>query len=171
MRQLAEWLGQTALSLTIQTQAWVIPTVQSIHIVAIGVVLGSVLMIMLRILGRAGREETLTRTTARFGPWVTWGLWVLLVTGVLMIIGEPARELLALSFWLKMAMVVLATTVTLVFRRSLRLHEASWEGTLVNRASIKAMAVTNFLMWLTVVVLGRLIAYDYIWGSWSTLKR
>ena len=39
---------------------------------------------------------------ARFGPWLTAALVVLLATGIVMIIGEPARELLTLSFWLKM---------------------------------------------------------------------
>ena len=40
MNRFAEWLSQTSLSVAIQTHEWVIPTVQSIHIVAIGVVLG-----------------------------------------------------------------------------------------------------------------------------------
>ncbi|MEQ1730862.1 MAG: hypothetical protein ABL982_21035, partial [Vicinamibacterales bacterium] len=101
MSQFAAWLSQTSLSLTIQVHAWVIPTVQSVHIVAIGVVLTSVLMIGLRVLGWAGRDQTLAATTARFGPWMTWALVVLLVTGVVMVIGEPVRELLAFSFWFK----------------------------------------------------------------------
>ena len=57
--QFAEWLSQTSLSLAIQTHEWMIPTVQSIHIVAIGVVLASVFMIDLRVLGWAGRDQTL----------------------------------------------------------------------------------------------------------------
>ena len=64
IQQFAEWLSQTSLSMLIQTHnAWVIPTIQSIHIIAIGVVLTSVLMIDLRILGRAGRDQTLRETT------------------------------------------------------------------------------------------------------------
>ena len=167
MHQFAQWLSQTSLSLVIQNHEWVIPTVQSIHIAAIGVVLGSVFMIDLRILGWAGRDQTLAQTTARFGPWLSWALCVLLVTGAAMIVGEPARELLALSFWLKMALVATGTAVALVFRRSLERHESHWETTLVNRQKIKALAVVTLLIWASVVVLGRLIAYDYVWGSWS----
>lgn len=167
MNRIADWLSQTSLSLVIQTHEWVIPTVQSVHIVAIGVVLGSVLMITLRVLGWAGRDQTLAQTTARFGPWQTWALVVLLVTGAVMIVGEPARELLALSFWLKLALVAIGTVAAVAFRRSLRRHEAHWENTLVNRASIRGLAVATLLIWLCVVVLGRLIAYDHVWGSWS----
>jgi len=39
MQPLIDWLAQTSLSLAIQTHEWVVPTVQSIHIVAIGIVM------------------------------------------------------------------------------------------------------------------------------------
>jgi hypothetical protein len=166
--QFAEWLTQTSLSLAIQSHEWVIPTVQSVHIVAIAAVLGSVFMMVLRILAWAGRDQTLAQTTARFGPWLSWALCVLMVTGAVMIVGEPARQLLALSFWLKMGLVVIGTAMAVIFQRSLRRHEAYWESVLINQSRVKGLAVATFLVWVSVVVLGRLIAYDYVWGSWST---
>jgi hypothetical protein len=168
VNRFAEWLSQTPLSLAIQTHEWVIPTIQSIHIVAIAVVLGSVFMIDLRILGWAWRDQTLTQTAARFGPWLSSALWILLGTGAVMVVGEPARELLAFSFWLKMGLVAIGTIVALVFRRSLRRDEDQWERALVKRQSIRALAVVTMLIWVCIVVLGRLIAYDSVWGSWST---
>jgi hypothetical protein len=167
VHQFTAWLSQTSLSLAIQSHEWVIPTVQSIHIIAIAAVLGSVFMIVLRILAWAGRDQTLVQTTARFGPWLSWGLYVLMVTGAVMIVGEPARQLLALSFWLKMGLVAIGTTMSLIFQRSLRRHEAYWESALVDQSHVKSLAVATFLVWVSVVVLGRLIAYDYVWGSWS----
>jgi hypothetical protein len=85
-----------------------------------------------------------------------------------MIVGEPARQLLALSFWLKMGLVVIGTAMAVIFQRSLRRHEAYWESVLINQSRVKGLAVATFLVWVSVVVLGRLIAYDYVWGSWST---
>jgi hypothetical protein len=171
MKQFAEWLSQTPVSLVIQTHEWVIPTIQAIHIVAIGAVVGSVFMIGLRILGWAGRDQTLTQTTARFGPWLSWSLGVLLLTGTTMIVGEPARELLAVSFWLKMGLVAVGAIVTIIFRRSLTRRPGEWETSLVHRPGIRRVAVLTLLIWALVVVLGRLIAYDYVWGSWSQLLR
>jgi hypothetical protein len=167
----AEWLSRTSLSLAIQSHEWVIPTIQSLHILAIALVLGSVLMIDLRILAWAGRDQTLAQTTARFGPWLTWGLCALLGTGAAMIVGEPARQLLALSFWLKMGLVAIGTVVAFTFQRSLSRHERDWETAFVGQPRVKLFAVATFLIWVAVVVLGRLIAYDYVWGSWSTLLK
>ena len=155
------------MSLAIQTHEWVIPTIQSVHIAAIGITLTSIFMINLRILGWAGRDQSLTETTARFGPWLSGALVLLLVTGLLMVIGEPARELLAFSFWLKMGLVAVGTTIAFAFQAALRRNEDEWEVSIARRPGVRAFAVLTFFLWLCIVVLGRLIAYDHIWGAWS----
>ena len=167
MIQFTEWLSQTSFSLAIQTHEWVIPTVQSIHIAAIGMVLASVFMIDLRVLGWAGLDQSLMETTGRFGPWLSGALCVLLATGILMVAGEPARELLAFSFWLKMFLVALGTLIAGAFQIALRRNEASWENSLVKRRTTKSLALLTLFIWVAIVILGRLIAYDHVWGSWS----
>jgi hypothetical protein len=144
-----------------------IPAIQSIHIVGIAVVLGSVFMIDLRILGWAGTDQTLRQTLTRFGPWLTGALCLLAATGISMVIGEPMRELMTVSFWLKMFLVAGGTLTAAIFQIALRKHERHWEETLVRRRSIQALAIITFLIWVCIIILGRLIAYDHVWGSWS----
>ena len=167
MLQFTEWLSQTSLSLAIKTHEWVIPTVQSVHIVAITIVVGSVFMIDLRVLGLAGRDQSLLETTGRFGPWLSAALCVLLATGLLMVVGEPARELLAFSFWFKMFLVALGTLIAAVFQIALKKNEPHWQESLVKRSSTKWLAVFTLVIWVGIIILGRLIAYDHVWGSWS----
>ena len=172
MKQFAAWLATTAPSVFIQEHnAWAVPAIQSIHIVGIALVMGSVLMIDLRILGWAGMDQTLRQTAGRFGPWLTGSLWLLLATGILMVIGEPGRELISFSFWLKMALVAIGAAVAAVFLRTVKRVERRWEQTLVLRPSIRTLAVVTFLIWAAIIVLGRLIAYDYVWGDWSPAPR
>jgi hypothetical protein len=168
VKHFAQWLSTTSPSVFIQNHnGWMIPAIQSIHIIGIAVVLGSVFMIYLRILGWAGMDETLRQTTDRFGPWLTGGLYLMLLTGALMVIGEPVRELVTFSFWLKMFLVAVSTLFAVAFQSSLRKHERRWEETLVKRRSIKGLAIVTLLIWVCIIILGRLIAYDHIWGSWS----
>jgi len=168
VKQFAEWLSTTSPSVFIQNHnSWVIPAIQSVHIIGIAVVLGSVFMIYLRILGWAGMDQTLRQTTSRFGPWLNGGLYLMLATGVLMVIGEPVRELVTLSFWLKMFLVAVSTAFALIFQISLQKNERRWEDILVKRRSIQGLAIVTFLIWVCIIILGRLIAYDHIWGSWS----
>ena len=168
MKQFAEWLSTTPPSLFLQEHnGWAIPAIQSMHIVGIALVMGSVLMIDLRILGWAGTDQTLQETNSRFGPWLTASLWLMLATGLLMVIGEPVRELVTFSFWLKMLLVLAGTVVAMIFRRSLSTHARQWDGPLAHRPWIKALAILTFVVWTCVIVLGRFIAYDHVWGAWS----
>ena len=167
MKHFAEWLYTTPPSHFIQVHnAWVIPTIQSIHIVGIALVMGSAFMIYLRILGWAGMDQTLRQTANRFGPWLIGGLYLQLGTGLLMVLGEPVRELVTFSFWAKMVLVAAITVIAVLFLRAARGDE-HWEEMILKRPSVKGLAILTFLIWICIIILGRLIAYDHVWGSWS----
>ena len=49
----------------------------------------------------------------------------------------------------------------------MRRDEQRWEESLVKRRVTKSLAILTLLIWAGIIVLGRLIAYDHIWGAWS----
>ena len=156
MSGFAAWLHATAFSQTIQAVSWIVPALQSIHILMIGIVFVSSLMISLRVLGRVHADEPFEAVWQRFAPWMRIALAVMLVTGLLLIVGEPAREFGATSFWVKMALLVAAYAVTRQLGRSP-------EGPRARPA-----AVGLILLWLVIIFLGRAIAYDVeVWRSLS----
>jgi hypothetical protein len=172
VKEFANWIAATPPSVWIQThEAWVMPTVQSIHITAIGVVLACVLMMALRVLGYAGADQTLVQTQQRFGPWLTGALWLLLGTGLILIVGEPVRELVSFSFWAKMTLVLTGILIAFGFKRQLARLGPDAEASLDGRGWMKVMAVVTLLVWIAVVVMGRLIAYDNVWGVLSPAAR
>ena len=159
MTQFSDWLAQTNASMTIQQQLWIIPLVQTIHILAIAVVLSSVGMIDLKILGLAGGNQTMTETARRFTPWIWTGLAVLLLSGLILIVGEPVRELGVSVFWVKMGLLLVAVASTAAFQLSLRRRVAFWEECEQTRWLINAFAITVFAVWCAIAVAGRWIAY------------
>ena len=66
-----------------------------------------------------------------------------------------------------MFLVAVITLIAVIFQRSVRKNELRWEDILVKRRSIQGLAILTFLIWACIVILGRLIAYDHVWGSWS----
>lgn len=167
MNQFAQWLSRTSPSHVLRVhESWLIPGVQSIHIVGIAIILGSLLMVVLRILGWAWTDQTLRQTTQRFGPWLVGALCLQLVTGLVLIIAEPVRELVNFSFWTKMIFVAVGTTLVTIFLAKVPPEDRPGE-VLVHRSSVRSLAVMTLVIFLCIVVLGRLIAYDHIWGSWS----
>lgn len=168
----AQWLESTRLSVTIQSVGWIIPLIQSIHILTIGIVFIAILTIAMRILGWMRMDQAFGEVVNRFSPWIGRGLVVLALTGITLVVGEPIRELMSLSFWLKMGLLAIGITSAVVFRRSLeptvltagREHEFS--------AATRSAAMATVLLWLAIIFLGRAIAYDVeVWGSLSLSPR
>lgn len=165
MHSFATWLYATGPSVFIRSHgAWMIPTIQSIHIIGIATAVGSAFMLAMRVTGWLGGDQTLLQTQQRYGPWLTGALWLLLATGLLLVLAEPPREFDTVSFWLKMGLVALMATLSFAFQRSVRRHDRRWETALINRASVKATALLTFVVWAAIILLGRFIAYDTVWS-------
>lgn len=149
------WLEQTPLAQALQSTEWAIPTVQTVHILAIGLLMSAMLMFNLRLLGVAFTEQTLPRVAARFVPVIWWMLPVLLLSGALMITAEPARSLENTAFQIKMLLLLMAVSLTLIAQS--RVDTNSWGDTAKRRRS--AVALASLALWVCIVFAGRWIAY------------
>jgi len=159
LHNFCSWLEETPVSLTIQTTSWIVPAVQTVHILAIAAVMSSVLMIDLRLLGILGRDQPLARVSERFLPVIWWTLPILLATGILMIIGEPVRSLESPVFQLKMALLAAAMVVTLSYQVPLGRDPSFWDLSIGWRGGARIIAVLSLLLWAGIVFAGRWIAY------------
>lgn len=155
----AEWLSGTAVSTLIQNVSWIIPSVQSIHLLAIAVVMSSVVVIFLRVIGLVMRERSLVEVTHRFMPWIWYALIVLLITGTILIVGEPTRSLTNWMFQLKMLLLLIVVACSVILQWPLRNNATFWDSTTLTRASGKVIALISLALWMSIVFAGRWIAY------------
>ena len=153
------WIDQTPLSQWMQVTNWVVPTVQTVHILAIAVVASSALMIDLRLIGLFWADRPMKQVVARFLPLVWWPLLILFITGVIMVISEPTRSLKNPAFQLKMALLIAALVVTGLFQ-SLQRRDAKF-GDLRKgpRTTAVSLAIVSMLLWASIIFAGRWIAY------------
>jgi hypothetical protein len=172
MHSFAQWLEATPVSVTIKSISWIIPLVQSIHIITIGIVFVSLLTVSMRVAGWVRMDQAFAVVMDRFSTWIGRGLVVLALTGLILIAGEPIRELMSLSFWLKMGLLAIGITSALLFKRSLRPAMAPGGAEPQFSAAAKSAAMVTVLLWLAIIFLGRAIAYDVeVWGSLSLSPR
>jgi hypothetical protein len=159
IQRFCDWLAATPLSSQIQTVDWIIPTVQTIHILSISLILGAAAMINLRVLGLLGRGRALAAVGDRFFPWIWWTLLALLLSGSALIIGEPGRSLPNIAFQLKMGMLVLVLTLTAILQHGLTRDDRYWEVSSGRRLGSTAAALMSLALWIGIVFAGRWIAY------------
>ena len=101
MESIAAWLAGTDASAVIQKTFWIIPVMQTIHIICVAMVFSSVVMIELRVLG-VTKSQTIEQIAHRYVPWIFTCVVVMAVTGSILIIGEPQRSLPSYEFQMKM---------------------------------------------------------------------
>jgi len=107
------WLEDTDLSQAIQVNDWIVPLVQIIHIFAVCAVGTSLLLVGLKIFDRFMVKKSLSHTIVRFQAVITPALAILLLTGSVLIIGEPSRSLANWVFQVKM--ILLLTAIVIFF--------------------------------------------------------
>lgn len=164
MLSFATWLVNTPPSIALANAPFVVPLMQTIHIVAIAVLFSSVLMVGLRVMGWAARDQALSEVIAWHRRWFFGALIVLAATGAVLVLTEPPRELMAISFWVKMSTLALALAIAVRFVSSVERHRSGWDAAVP--AAAKVCAVLSFGAWCLVVFLGRFIAYDeQIWTA------
>jgi hypothetical protein len=159
LAELTVWMADTPLSTAINQNSWVTPTVESIHVLSIAATFGAALMINLRVLQLAGQSQAIARVAKRYTPWIFWGLLVLLTTGVIIVLAEPARELLSGVFWTKMALIAFVALATAWFQHSVRGGSALWAPGYGGQAVLRTGAAAMLVVWCVIILLGRWIAY------------
>ncbi len=153
------WVSDTRACHWLQEHFVAIPTFQSIHILAIAVLFGSTLMVNLRILGFAGGGHSVPETFRRFMPWMWSGLAVLIVTGIVLLVSEPVRNMVNPFFWIKMSTLLVTFLVTLWFQFAVSRRLAGWERSTQGHGFIRVAAGALIVLWCLVMAGGRWIAY------------
>lgn len=152
-------LSDTQLSRVIQNVAWIIPVVQSLHILAIAVVVAATVTIDLRLVGATKGGPSLAMLERRFMPWFWSALGVLAVSGLILIIGEPARELLNWVFYVKIGLVLAIVAVTAVVQARLRSRPEDRGATAVQQRIDIVLGGGSLLLLAAIITAGRWIAY------------
>ncbi len=158
----ASWLATTALSKLFQDVLWIIPVSQCIHIVGISILFGSALAINLRLLGLWFLDRYISELARSLLPWMWGSLFVLVLTGFVQTTAEPVREFQSPFFWTKMTLLAIVVLLTAAFSGSVSANAERWDAAVTRPAGARTFAILSSVLWVGIIVFGRLIAYTWI---------
>ena len=140
------------------------PIIQTVHILGIAVVMGSVVLLDLRILGLAVPSQKITEMTNRLMPWLWWALASNLISGAFFLFGRPIRYFNNPIFGWKVSFLIPAVLLALFFHMMNNREEGYWESSSKRLWSARAIALLSLFLWIMVAMAGRWIAYaEYIY--------
>jgi hypothetical protein len=154
-----KWQEATAIATAIRENELLFPLIESVHVLAITLVIGTIAVVDLRLLGVASLERRMTKVMADLLPctWIAFG--VAAITGTLLFSSNAAAY--ARNFYLdsKLVLLLLAGVNMLVFHLFFTRGIASWDESKQTPLSAKIAGTASLLIWIGVVACGRWIGF------------
>jgi hypothetical protein len=154
-----DWLQNTTLAVGIRDSLFLFPLLESLHVIGLALVLGTIAVIDLRLLGVASIERPFSRVATDIMKW-TWAAFaVTAVTGALMFATNAAVYFHNWYFRVKIALLVLAAVNVLVFELTARRTLARWDQSPSAPPVARAVATVSLVIWVAVIFAGRMIGF------------
>jgi hypothetical protein len=150
-----EWVAASALGQAISQSSWAFAVIESVHLLALAVIGGAVLMVDLRLLGFGLRAQPLDRLARDAWPWFVGSWVVMIVTGVLLFVSEPLKLYFSTPFFWKMIFLLSGSLFAVTVRRKVTLAGDGRTHPVV----LKLVGLVSLLLWFAVGSAGRWIGF------------
>jgi hypothetical protein len=154
LRPLFQACDQSALGHVMRDVAWLFPFVETVHLLALGLLGGTVLMVDLRLFGAVLRQEPVSRLAREVEPWKIAGLAAMLISGLPLFFSEALKLSTNGPFRLKMILLVLAVVFTFTAHRAVVLSDQPPSPMRGRMAALVSLA-----LWSGVGLCGRAIGF------------
>ncbi|AIR91491.1 DUF6644 family protein [Pseudomonas cremoricolorata] len=152
-------LESTALATTLRESANAFPALESVHVIGIALVFGTISVVDLRLLGLTAHRHSAQRLIAELLPF-TWVAFVVCVlTGSLMFIANASTYAQNPMFLGKLALLALAGLNMAVFHLGAFRRISEWDTTLPPPRPARLAGLGSIALWAGVIFLGRWIAF------------
>ncbi len=153
---LFQWCYNTPVGEAIRNSNWMFAIIEAFHLLGLGFLGGTVLMVDLRLLGVGLRKQPAAQLWAATQPWLVGSVVLLFASGIPLFLSEAIKCLYSFAFWVKMTSLFLVLIFAFTVRRDvIRQDIASKRPTLA-----RITAVTSLCLWFGVAWGGRWIGFS-----------
>jgi hypothetical protein len=137
---------------------WGYPAVESLHIIGLGLVFGSIFVVDLRLLG-VSRDVSASRLARHALPWTVGAFVLAMATGLLMFTAHAEDFITNRVFILKMGLILAAAVNAGLLHTGALRTVAQWDTVAMPPARVRFAAALSIAIWICVIACGRLLAY------------
>jgi hypothetical protein len=158
--QICEWISNTSLSVGIRESIWTYPIIESVHVLGLTLFLGLLLLWDTRLLGFVLRRVPVSALWRQLFPWIAFGAILVTISGSLLFWSDPVKFYGNIFFRVKVVALLLAAANAGAYHLGIERRLVEWDTAATPRAA-KIAGATSIAVWAVVVVVGRLIAYNW----------
>jgi hypothetical protein len=158
VEQALTWLQELNFPTQIRESVWLFPTIETVHVFALVLVVGSIMTVDLRLLGLANKDRPFSQVAAEMLPWTWRAFSVAALAGLMMFSSKALTYYGDIPFRLKMLCLLLAGINMLLFQGigTRRLEE--WDDGKPPWPA-KIAGATSLLLWVLIVATGRWVGF------------
>ena len=161
MLDFAVWLSETKWSIALHESLYLYPWIESTHVLSICLFFGTLLFVDLRLTGKGFNNLSVTDVNRKVLPLTLFGFLVMSVTGLLLFYAIPVRNYQNIFFRIKILLIVIAGINAFFFHRRMSKEAKVWDKDSSIPSSMKNSAITSLVLWSSVIISGRMIAYNW----------
>lgn len=155
-----QWLSDTQLAAAVRENAMLFPWMESLHVLALTVVVGSIAIVDLRLLGLASRNRPISKLMKDVLP-ITWVAFAgALTTGFMLFASQANIYVENFYFQIKMLLLLLAGINVLLFHTLTVRSVANWDAAAHIPVAAKTAGAISLLLWTFIVIAGRWIGFS-----------
>jgi uncharacterized protein DUF6644 len=156
---LVHWINETAFSQYLRESETAFPLTEAIHLIGLGISVGTIVWIDLRLMGKVMRDVRISEVVSRLEPWAIGGFTVMMLSGLFLFLGKPDNYYGTTAFKLKMLLLPLAGLNVLFFHRRVFPNVEQWDEGVVPPWQGRLVGAVSMSLWVVIIVLGRWTAY------------
>jgi hypothetical protein len=138
---------------------WLFPIVETLHVISLAMVFGSIVMVDLRLVGNTSRDSAVSKLSREVLPY-TWGAFICAaVTGSLLFVSKAHVYFYNLQFQLKCLCMLLAGVNMAVFHFGTYRHVLEWDMRLPPPRAARLAGGLSIALWIGVICFGRWIGF------------
>jgi hypothetical protein len=154
-----QWLYATNIGTSIRESQYLFPIIETIHTLAIVLLVGTIAILDLRLLGIIMRREPVSSIARQVLPWTWAGFFVMFTSGFLLFWSEAATNYFNLAFRIKLLLLVLVGLNPLIFHLTIYRSVTTWDIANVTPLRARLAAISSLTLWAGIIIAGRMIAY------------
>jgi len=154
LQEYFEMLEHARWVTTISGTGWMYQAVEITHYFTLFILVGTAVIVDLRILGVTARRQSVPQLAQQLFPWVWTALALALLSGFIMFTTGAGDYYADTVFRVKMSVILLAIVFTVIVRR----NAANWDRPAANRALYKLAAFASLIFWIGAILAGVEIA-------------
>jgi hypothetical protein len=158
---LCQWLQDTPWGTAIRESVWVFPIIETTHVLALSISVGTIAIVDLRLFGVILKKEPASEISNQVLPWSIAGFVVMFLTGALLFWCQAVKAYNSPFFRIKLICLFLAGLNALIFQVTVNKTMATWDRDLVPPARARLAGLASLVLWTGVIAAGRTMAYKF----------